>query len=576
MATLAQLSGNDPEEKEKQLGGGTAAGVASPVAPVPATGAGAPQTAQSNQGSGRFTNINKYINANKGAGQEIGARIGQGVNRSLDTSAAGAEEQANAFKQGVQKANESNTQGQQFLGLLNGQQQAAAPQAQQQPQMAAQPAPGPGQASIGQPPQQMSMQGPSQQLFGVPNSIEALAADQDAIRKFVNYRSGNEANTQAKALNESQAASGAASQKAAQDLAQRQQQLGTEQNRGGLLSEFVGSPGGGYSKGAQRLDQAFLQRDKNQSINTLTQALKDQEQGRFKSIADNTKALQDQAKTAVEGSGKLATDLGAATQNQFQKQAADMQAQMQATNQQRTTDANQASQQIAALLDNDPNTTVDEAWLQKLGLSQGQRTYGALGQLSQSDIAEINPSLGTLGQTSNAEQIARFNALNRLAGTNLVDNQLQYDPSAELTKGDLGAAVQYTQGDKSVASKIAAQKKIFEDAAAGANPFMGSAEWGGSFATEQQALQDYLKGGSDIQRGHSETSFGGTPFSGRGGVSMENVQQAEALAAQDRIRQMNAFLDKYGYRETLGGGGRNIIDSYAPDANQLVNMPKVK
>jgi hypothetical protein len=552
MATLANLNQEDENSQQPPQTGGQAPQVSTAPAAVAAPNSAAP--AQTNQGSGRFTNINKYIGANQQAGQQISQRVGSGINQQLDTSARGAESNVDAFRQGVQKAEQSNQVGQGLVGQVN------------------------------------------------QGQVEQIAQAPDALKNYINYRTGMEAQNQQKAVGQVQSAADLAAQKAKNELAQRQQQLGTEQNRVGLLTEFVGSPGGGYSKGAQRLDQAFLQRDKTGGLNNLNRDLKTQEQTRFKAFVDNNKALQDQAKATLDASGKLTNELNGATQNQYKVTNDDIDETKAAVVAQREADINYARQQINALLDSgekSQDTTVDAGWLKDRGVRQGQRTYGALTNLTEAEIATIRNAAATREQTVTDQQLAKYNALQKLMGSNIVDNQLQYDPSNEMKKAALDAAVEYKQGAESLGGRVNENQKKFE--AAVGQTIGGYGTYGGTDradAVRSQTIQDYLAGKDNITNwnsSHGNPNFGlnvkDIPIiptgignisindaykglTGNRGIPQDNYTNAENYAQADLVKNIQKYLEQYGYDETVGAGGR-AKGNFEKDTSYQ-NLPKNK
>lgn len=70
------------------------------------------------QGSGQFTNIQSYLNANKGAGQKLAQGVGNQVQKTLDPVKTQAQQYNDQVRQGIQSAQNTLQQGQGQLGQL--------------------------------------------------------------------------------------------------------------------------------------------------------------------------------------------------------------------------------------------------------------------------------------------------------------------------------------------------------------------------------------------------------------------------------------------------------------------------
>lgn len=93
---------------------------------VPQAGAPTPNTPQvqnqlpnqRRQGSGQFTNIQSYLNANKGAGQRLAQGVASQVQKTLDPAKQQAQQYNEQVRQGIQSAQNTLQQGQGQLGQL--------------------------------------------------------------------------------------------------------------------------------------------------------------------------------------------------------------------------------------------------------------------------------------------------------------------------------------------------------------------------------------------------------------------------------------------------------------------------
>jgi hypothetical protein len=103
MAVFQQL---DQDENKNQVGSN-----------APQVGANPTPTPQQ-KGSGRFTNIQSYLNANKGAGQQLAQGVAGQVQKKIDPVKKQAESYNEQVRQGIQGAQNTLNQGQQQYGQL--------------------------------------------------------------------------------------------------------------------------------------------------------------------------------------------------------------------------------------------------------------------------------------------------------------------------------------------------------------------------------------------------------------------------------------------------------------------------
>ena len=71
------------------------------------------------QGSGRFTNIQKYINANKTAGQNLVNNVSGSIQKDIGQQQSKTDEASSAIRQGIQQGQQGLNQGTQFGQQLN-------------------------------------------------------------------------------------------------------------------------------------------------------------------------------------------------------------------------------------------------------------------------------------------------------------------------------------------------------------------------------------------------------------------------------------------------------------------------
>lgn len=390
---MAVIVNQNDSTNSNNPGAGNTSGQAGSVAPVGASGA-APgsvtpvggNAAPSPSSSGQFTNLQKYISANQGAGQNMANAIGNKT-----------QNQAN-------NVNNEINQGNTMIGSqLDAEKNRIA------------------QSS-----------GFAQQVGTDPTQ---LTSDPNKLAAFQQLYSG--ANNGQNIQNAAQGAFG----NAATDISNLQNtaaQAGTEQGRFGLLQQTLGRPT--YSSGQQGLDQLLMQ--SGGGNNTLTQL--QQKLGQQANLA-NTNLNADQSaigqalsgiNTSAAGAQNLLknsvgtldpNDSGAYTVdtngNPIKSNGTGALGQLQQAlyqNQQGLIGQGTAQQKSlqAALANPSGMTAADIAALNAaapgLNLTQGEHIYNT--DLSQYLNPTFNP--GTISEQSvaNANDLAKYNALNQLSG----------------------------------------------------------------------------------------------------------------------------------------------------------------
>ena len=240
MATILEEENEQQNQgQQPQTGGGqqpsTGGGVTMP-------GSQAPSYQPEQKGSGRFTNIRKYIGANQPAGQQLVGRIQKE-----------GDEAANRVREGIEASR--NRFGEQESGIRQG-------------------------VEAGREAAQSAFQSPT-----------AITDDQ---RQRFGQLYGGQLGQQAQEID----ASASDVQRQAQGIQQMADQAGTEQGRFGLLRQTFARPGERYTLGQQRLDELFLQGTPaagqlgqqlgslSQQIGQETQSLQDELGTRQQALAD--------------------------------------------------------------------------------------------------------------------------------------------------------------------------------------------------------------------------------------------------------------------------------------------------
>ncbi len=241
-----------------------------PTVSTPNTGAGGPMQPQQKKpaSSGQFTNVSQYLQANKGAGQQIAGAVTNRIGTDVEKAKAETSDVANVRQAVEAEKNRISAAADATTGLKT-------------------------------------------QLQADPTK---LTADATSKQNFINLRKGiNQFDTQAgQAQTE-----GTQAAAALQNAAQRVGNLNTETGRSALLGQTFANPT--YSQGQKKLDQLLFQvggagQVKNASRN-LGQAVK-QQQGSYDSSLG---LLNDFLKEGRATAGNLASDLNNELVNQDTK-----------------------------------------------------------------------------------------------------------------------------------------------------------------------------------------------------------------------------------------------------------------
>ena len=200
MATIANKTlQNDPNQPQQQQAAG-------PSTPGPTTGPSAP--AQQKASSGRFTNVQSYLNANKGAGQKIANVVGQNVQKDVGSVSKQVSDEASKISSNIGAEKER-------LAKASGFQQ------------------------------QIGAQG---------EGAQAITSDAAKLAEFQKlYTNQNIAQQQQQDLNQQAAAAQTAIQTAQQNV----NALGTEAGRMAALQRALQRPA--YTQGQRTLDQLMFQ-----------------------------------------------------------------------------------------------------------------------------------------------------------------------------------------------------------------------------------------------------------------------------------------------------------------------------
>lgn len=586
MATVANL-GNDVEDKDKlETQEPVASGQESATVSASSTGPAAPGAKPAQQGSGQFTNLNKYLEANKGAGQQIGANIQQGIQKDIGGQQKKAETQAEAFKSGVTAAQGNVNQGVGYLNQLGGSTSGFAPGAVPQAganvsgqQAPAAPVPNvPGSPTV--PALPSWLQGAPQQKMSY-DEMMALANDQSKLGQLTGLRTGATQQADIAGLQTQQQSAADAAAAANQRLADRQSQLGNAQNRYGLLNEFVGQKGT-YGAGNQLLDQSFLQRDKSNVLGSLMKNLNQQKDTTFKGLTSNVNDLSNKALETGNIGQQLAAALDKQTKGNASGLISDISGQVGNVNAQRAAEQQRYKDFVDQLMGKKTGN-FDPNLFNEFGLIENQQTFNVMDpsknmNLTPEQLIKLSAQrANTYGDIATQKDVDIYGALSKLAGI---------DPSALTKAGNLEKAAGVSTGENSLANQLARASQQFYDQSKDKvltghgqedyynNNLLGN--WGGSstaYATSDANLNDLLKneynlnnqtGVANVRLGSGGVSPFINPISGIldagrtifGGGNKSGAEGGATIKAQqDLANQINQYFRQSGYGNMLTMGG---------------------
>lgn len=467
MATIANQYDPDEKEDTNTGGGGDVMQTGGGGTSDDTSGGGAPQSRATPSGT---PNVQQYLAANQGAGEQLTQGITQNV-----------QNQADKVNQGVNSAqNELNTQIDPLQKSLAGGQQVANT-AFKDPQKLLNDYNAAKTQSSSQPLSQDQQQGADQ--YNQFQKLNTGGYNQD-IQNL-----GNAAQQQYGQV-----------QNQFQNFNQNVPSATTEAGRFQLLQNAVGQPN--YNQGQQTLDALFLQGQPG-GAKQLQQNIGDIRQQTGQSINDVNANVTNKLQ-ALQGLSGQNQDY---IKNLFNKGMGDISGNV---NQEYTAAQNNAAN-IQGNLARDlktGNLTPEE--LGQLGLAQGQQTWGVdltnAGHYTANPLAAANQ--GGLAQVASPEEFARYNALNQLAGGpagtaqssifGTSQNAGGYQPYS-YDRNALNQAISDKQKGLDADFKAAMQQSLagfnFSDSGGGAPGSFRSANNGVGVPYAQQ-LMSQLKGGT--------------------------------------------------------------------------------
>lgn len=434
MATIDLPDQNlNEEENDRNItnvatGGGPAASSSGAAVAQP-SGA---QPRSQRQGSGRFTNIQKYLDANRQGGERIAGGIGENIGGEAQQQRQQTEQFLGGLREGIQQGRQATQQGQGFLQDLEGI----------------------GKNLVAQ------QEGRGLQNRGASLGIQNFASRPD-FNRFQDIQAGR-AIDENLLQGQQQQLRGAAQQflGSSQEAADR---LATEGGRFELLRDtFGGSGANPYTRGQQRLDQAFLA---NQGLQPL------QEQTRA-NVRDARDFMQQAARKAIDVSNltaeeqRLMSDIetqSMANIGKFDKMLSDF---VDPINQQRDAEwrALESALQDYRMPSGDqvgttvigPGLSLDQA--RRLGVtdSQGFEAFNIFDNLTAEQIAQRGRRATGAQDVATEADVARYRALAQIAGV---------EPQLLTQAGNIGEAFTAATGESNLRNRLVAEQQREQSAA---------------------------------------------------------------------------------------------------------------
>lgn len=548
MATVINQN-QDPNTNTQQQAGtaangqplqtvGTAAPQGSTVpgnaASNPSGGTTAPAANGQPQGSGRFTNLSKYLNANQAGGQKIAQNIGQNINNNLQQQNQQSQNYYNQLGNSINNANQTAQQGAGYVKQLNNIgtqiQGATLTPAQLADPVAAQSA--------------LQNRG-NQDLSSIQNFTQ-----QPDFSNFQNIQAGRGidenllAQQQSRALNTAQGTVNAAQQ--------AQQNLNTEGGRFQLLqNQFGGGNHPGYSQGDQRLDQALL--GQSGGLGKVQQSVADQQRAAAVQAKLAQNAGNDVSRLTAQEQG-LVGDINTAGTNNETAYKNMLNSYIDPTNTDRAAQVTDLNRAIGTYQDPKaayaPGFTADQ--MSKLGLTdKNQGVYnvfnGVNGVKSANDIATIGPNAATAQDIANQSDVDRYGALAKISGnTNPAFTQAS----------TLGNAYTALTDDNALSNRLASADKAFKG-----TDVTGNNDYYYNTQKANDLINKGLSNPIDIHSQYADPNYSvapGATYANGGGGFYDMLQNTVKGSLRNNLQNT---LNQQNYNQTIGGRRNTFLDT---------------
>lgn len=521
-----------PEEEKDKEGvntlstGPVAQASASPMAPMAQSSAGQPK------GSGRFTNLQKYIDANQGGGQQLAGGIGKGIQEKVDENKNKAQDYYSKVAQGIQQGQQTAQQGSQYLNQLQG---------------------------IGS---NIKANTGADKLNNRSQSMGIEEFVQDpGFANYQNIQAGRGINENELALQQTNL--GQAAKGYLDTTSQGLQNLGSESGRFNLLKQtYGGNVNPQYSVGQQRLDQLFLS---NEGLQPLQQNL----QGELKQAQNlNRQAGQSDSKIGnlIRQEQQLLADYGTTNQANEQAYVDMLSSYIPAINEQRGAEwqglEDALSQYRTPPASGQAFTGLTPEQLQRLGVTKETGAYNVLENLiGANDIATRGADAASYKDVANTQDVARYNALAQIMGMSPEQKRITQESQigdAYTSRTDEGAlSNRFSAADTEFNRMLDSLGYNRSFQTAGGLPWTSSASGRGLFESGSDAITSGAAGYKQYQ--------------GLNDIYGNLKDQATGVWSD-----FEKWLGDQGFSRTIGGvnqQGSGYGQRYAPYEMDMSNMP---
>lgn len=485
---------------------------------------------QQRKGSGRFTNLQKYLQANQQGGQKVAEQVGQGMQKQFGQQTQEAQKYYNQLGQNIQQANQTAQQGQGFQQQLQG---------------------------IGQQIGSAQQAGFDQRANQNLGSIEQFTQSPD-FQRFQDIQAGRGIDENLLGLQQQRALT--AAQQAAQGSQQAQQALSSEGGRFDLLRRTFGGDGRtNYTQGQQRLDQVLFgqggglgtlqSQASQQAINALAQ----------QKLAN---ASRGDVNRIIEQERGLISDIGTQTSANEQAYLNMLKSYIDPLNTQRQAEFDALNQSVQAYAgtpeaqaqwQSGKTTGFTQDQLARLGLTDpNQGVYNVFrapgGVSTADDIAIKGQTAYSAQDVANQQDVARYQALAKMIGKDFVPQITQ--------ASQIGEAWKSKEGEAALSNRLAAAQNLYDKAA------RQNISQSTNFDTAYGTPEEILKRGYDALMLRSNGT-GATPRSWTQVLSENRPAEAywQANNIDPYMQQLQNFLNQQNYAQTIGGRRESFVDT---------------
>lgn len=562
---MANYINFNDDDKNKDNGAQSQSGSQSAaITPVGAFNAqqSVPQ-AQSSQpaSSGQFTNIQKYLQANKGAGQQVANSVNNQMDKSLQAGKTSEQDATKQFQAGVQNANNVLNRGQGYS------QQLQAPVQQTQGIIGSSFAPTqPGTTNAFGDTTNGPAMNQQQAMNATGQGIQPVSSQQaqpfnpgnivnnaDTLKDFTNIRTGGAINedqlgTQA---NTAQTIAGS-NQTDAQNLVDQSK---TAIGRNALIGSAFNRPN--YTQGQQRLDSLFLTGAGKQGINAV-QDKANTNYGQATNVYNQDTAGVNQAGQVKTQDQQLQSDLQNRANSMETGYVSNLESLVPEVNNMRA-DEKARWQNNFDIMTGKKQGQMDQDIFNEFQLRNGEHSFGVLNDpnLSLGQIAQLSDRNATGAQdVASQKDVDYYNMLAKLSKGTLDSSGNFVGPSQDQLKltqaSDLGRAAQSNTGDNSLRNMLnTAQGNFIQNAlnrtvtGTGTDTGQSGLFGGGSDANVQlqQNLAQYLNSqginSADIMTGSKGVNSAGQNVNNA--VQGLNLLNPETLPNQALAQQFNGL-----------------------------------